>query len=277
MAKLRLYLLTMLIAMGIFAYGIGEAAVTHEPIVTDVTPKQFCVVWTTSEPASATVNVFVDPEGKTPALGAVVTSESEEHPPAEEIGVMKVQVTGLTPDTEYFFQAKSTPKNGGPEYVSALTPVRTEETSNYVNNDVLALKVSTSDKKPALGTLVVASVENASYPVTGWVGHRVPDEWVSIDTNNFYVKVPNNDDQHNMELEGGEVIDLMVLGGSLGTWESQDIIPDEQGGIQSLQVAASLPSSGGGGGDDASSPTASSSGGGGGGGACFIATAWDDL
>jgi len=150
------------------------------------------------------------------------------------------------------------PLNTTFKYNSASTPVR---------NDIIAMKVTIGEDKPAPGMLVVASiVDTASYPVSGWVGHGVADEWVLVDTNNFY----NKDTGENLELIGGEAIRLILVGGLKGSVENQDTVPDPEAtaGIQALAVAASMPDTG-----SAGVPTSRDSSGGGGGGGCFIGAA----
>lgn len=237
MLKKSIVVSIILLGLLVPVFGSAHAAVIEGRVmVTDVTPVQFCVVWATSEPASGWVDVFLDQEGKVPCMDAVVTFESTDHPPAEDFGVMKVRVTGLKPETEYFFRAKSTAKKNGTEYLSPFNRVRTEKNSVIVRNDVLALKVSIGDNTPAPGTLVIASVEKASHPISGWVGGGVPEQWGAIDTNNFY----DSDTSVNLELEGGEVINLTLLGGSLGSVEAQETVPEETGNMQALKISARL-------------------------------------
>ena len=65
----------VIFGLGVAICGSVQAQVIEGSLaVTDVTPKQFCVVWATSEPASGWVHVFSDPEGTMPALEAVVKS-----------------------------------------------------------------------------------------------------------------------------------------------------------------------------------------------------------
>ncbi len=235
MVKRGVYFIFLALGLGIAVQGNSLAVVIEDSlVVTDVTPVQFSVVWATSEPAWGSLDVFLDQEGTIPFIEAVVISESAEHPPAEDIGVMKVRVVGLKPDTEFFFQAKSTAKNDNAVYLSPIKRVKTEKSSIIVRNDVLAQKVGIGENKPAFGTLVVASVDEASYPVSGWVGDGVPDQWGAIDTNNFY----DRETHVNLELEGGEVINLMLFGGSLGSVETQETVPEETGGMQALKTEA---------------------------------------
>ena len=242
--------------------------------VTDVTPVQFAVVWGTSEPATGSVNVFADADGAVPVMDAVVQFESSGYPPSEDIGVMKVRVNNLKPNIQYYFQIKSISKSSGGVSTHPDGPpfleVTTEQGSVIVRNDVLAQQISIGGGQSTQGTLVIAEIDQASHPVTGWAGDGVPDGWVAIDTNNFYDK----DTHVNLELLGGEPITFTYFGGSMGSVETSDTVPAENGGMQPVKVAANLPDDDSGGG---SSTSSSSDSGGGGGGSCFIATALDDL
>ena len=227
------FLLVLGISMAVCSSGQG-AVIEGSLVVTDVTPVKFCAVWGTEEPATGWVNVFLE-NGSTPWTGAVVKSESSEHPPAEGIGVIKVTVTGLKADTEYFFSARTTLSNGA-VYESPLIAVRTEKASVVVRNDVLLKEVQLGGTDPALGILVIASVEGASYPITGWVADGVPKEYAAVDTNNFY----SAQTHVNLELAGGELMKVTVFGGSLGSVEADETIPAESGGMQHLSRAMSL-------------------------------------
>ena len=242
--------------------------------VTDVTPVQFAVVWTTSESATCSLNVFLDAEGTRPSFQAMLISESAQHPPAEDLGVMKVRVVGLKPDTRYFFQIKSTSKNDKTVHLYPSQPPFLEVTTEKLNtdtgippvqNDVFAQEVTDGESKSTEGMLIIASVEGASHPITGWVGEGVTGQRALIDANNFY----DSNTHESLDLQGGEVIHLTLATGTAGLVETQDVVPEETGGIQSTQVAMNLHDSG----STASSDSGGGSGGGGGGGGCFIATA----
>ena len=239
------YLAVLAVGLLLFLPCLSEASIidTNSVWVTDVTPVQFSVVWGTSEPATGSVNVFSDADGTAPVADAVVHFKSADHPPAEDIGVMKTRMVNLKPNTQYFFQTKTTFKNDGTVFLYPEGPpfieVRTEESSIIVLNDILTQQIIVDDGKSALGTLLIADVDNTSYPISGWTGDGVPDQWAPIDTNNFYDK----EKHFNLELEGGEVINLMLFAGCLSFVETQDIIPEETGGIQPLKVTAILPDS----------------------------------
>jgi len=235
MSKRGICFLFLAFVLGMSVCGNAHAVVIEDSlVVTDVTPVQFCVVWGTTEPANATVNVFQDPAGQNPETKAIVTFESRNHPPAEDIGVMKAKVMGLKPDTEYFFQTETILKSSNSVLLSSIQSVKTEKSSIIVRNDVLAPKVSVDGVKPALGMLVIAILEGASYPVSGWVADGMPEQWSAVDSNNFYDKTTHV----NLELQGGEIINLMLFGGSLGYVETQTIVPVKTGGIQSLKAVS---------------------------------------
>jgi hypothetical protein len=291
MTKKSIYNILFALGLSISVCAGSRASLVEDSLtVTDVTPVQFCVVWTTSEPATGWVDVFFDPNYTeapdyqvdlnklVPFEDAKVKFESLDHPPAADNGVMKVKVTGLQPGTNYYFQAKDDKTDYSYPSTPPFIKVRTERESIPVRNDVIAMKVTVGEEKPALGMVVVASiVDNASnplssYPVTGWVGHGVADQYVLIDTNNFYYE------GKNIEVTGGEQIRLKLVGGLKGSVETQDFLPDPTlaGGIQALTAAASLPDTGSGSTPDpvsGSSVSPVSSGGGGGGVACFITAA----
>ena len=243
--KVRIFSISLALCVILFAHGVSDAGliVTDRLKVTDVTPVAFSVIWATSEPATCGLNVFLNAEGTTPYAEAEILSESSQHPPAEGIGVMKVRVSNLRKNTVYFFQTKTTFKNDGSVYLYPEGPpfieIKTEESSIVVRNDILAQQIVAPGMKSVRGTLLIAQVDKASYPITGWAGDGIPVKWAAIDANNFYDK-----EKHvNLELEGGEVINLILLGGGSCFVETQDIVPEEKGVIQPLEVVATLPDS----------------------------------
>ena len=243
MDERKIFPILLSLCVVLFAHGVCKAEIISAArvTVTDVIPNAFSVVWATSEAATCSVNVFLDAEGTTPYDEAQIFSESSAHFPAEDIGVMKVRVIGLDPNSQYFFQTKTTFKRDGSVYLYPEGPpfveVRTETSSIIVDNDILAQQINTPAGRSVLGTLLVAQVDKASYPISGWAGNGAGNNWAEINTNNFY----DRETHVNLELEGGEVISLVLFGGCLHFVETQDIIPEENGEIQSLQVVATLP------------------------------------
>ena len=241
----KIFRVLLTLSLVLFAHEVCKAEIVSPArlTITDVIPGAFSVVWSVSEPATCSLNVFLDAEGITPYDGARIISESAEHFPAENIGVMKVRVAGLEPGSQYFFQTKTSFKRDGSVSLYPEGPpfieVRTEESSTVVNDDVLAQEIVFGDGKLARGTLLLAKVDQASYPISGWAGDGLPDQWAAINTNNFYDK----EEHVNLELQGGEDINLVLFAGCLRFVETQDVIPEETNGIQKLASKAILQNS----------------------------------
>ena len=201
--------------------------------VTDVTPRAFSLVWVSNQEASCFANVYTDAEGSNLIKDVTIMDESAGHPPAGQNGVMKVKVSGLNPDSLYYFQIVTVsgelvqvePASG------PLPSVRTELTSVVVNNDLLAHRILMSDGlTPAEGALLLAEVQGGSYPITGWVGDGVSVPWAFVDLNNVYSKT----ERKNLELFGGEAITLESVGGLLGFRRLYATVPGETGLVQTL-------------------------------------------
>jgi hypothetical protein len=222
---MRRSIFTVLFVLSVGIYPGWGFAVT-KVWVTDVTPRAFSLVWVANQGASCSAKVYADPEGQQPMTGLSVTSDSANHPPAEQNGVMKVNVTCLAPGTTYYFQTV-TVGPGGTVFEPATGPlpsVRTEVSSSVIKNDVLAHKILKSDRStPAQGALLVAEVEGGSYPITGWVGSGAPVPWVLVDLNNIYSKTAHR----NLELSGGEAITLESVGGLMGFRRLVGAVPEE--------------------------------------------------
>jgi hypothetical protein len=196
--------------------------------ITDVTPTAFSVVWEANEPSTPSITVFDDAFNDITGT-LVITNESAEHPPAEDLGVMKVRVTGLVPDTQYYFQTVTVAKADGTSVIypdNDNIPVATTLTSVIVDNNLIFIQIFESDGiSVAHGTLLSAEVQGALHPVTGWQGDGIPDPYAYVDLNNLYGEATGE----NLELSGGEAITLRVFGGSSGTLLINGVLPDESG------------------------------------------------
>jgi hypothetical protein len=195
---------------------------------TDVTPTAFSVVWETNEPSVPSLIVYDDAFNDiTDTLGII--NESASYPPAEDLGVMKVRVTGLLPDTQYYFRTITAAKASEttvsyPE--NDYIPVTTNLTSVVVDNNLIFIQILESDGVTAAhGTILLAEVQGARHPVTGWQGDGIPDPFAYVDLNNLYGEATGE----NLELFGGESITLRVFGGASGSLLIEGVLPDENG------------------------------------------------
>ena len=210
----------------------GQPVVSHL-IVTDVNPLAFSVAWVASEASTCTVRLFDEQHRELADVKAV--SESRQHPPAEDLGVMKVRVQGLRPDTNYLVQTVTTSKKDGKITVYPEKPisVRTEKNAVPVSNSVFAQKIYHKNQMKGDGSLLIASVDGESYPVSGWVGGQPnpPSPWALVDLNNLY----SAKSHQNLEVRGGESITVEVLAGIRGYARFTGKVPQaSQGAIIEL-------------------------------------------
>jgi hypothetical protein len=154
---------------------------------------------------------------------------------------MKVKVTGLQPDTTYYFRTLTTSKEDGKLTISPPEPteptrVQTELSSIVVYNDVLAHRIFQRDGKTAAeGALLLAEVDSGNYPITGWVKIQDFASWAFVNLDNIY----SRESHSNLDLAGGEGLTLTSIGGSLGFKLIRVAIPPETGTIQTLQPVPS--------------------------------------
>ena len=218
--------------------GVASRAMAGQPvashlIITDVNPVAFSVVWVASEPSTCTVRLL--DENHRSLADVKVISESVQHPPAEDLGVMKVRVRGVRPDTNYYLQTVTTSKKDGKitVYPDKPIPVHTEINTIPVSNSVLAQKIYHNKQLKGNGSLFIASVEGGSYPVSGWVGDQPnpPSPWTLVDLNNLYSAKTHQ----NLEVRGGETLTVEILGGVRGYTRYNSKVPhSSQGGIIEL-------------------------------------------
>ena len=200
----------LLVSTGVEA---GQPVVSRL-VVTDVSPLSFSVVWIASEPSTCSLLLFNERHQK--LADAKILSESGQHLPAEDLGVMKVRVNNLRPDTTYYIKTVTTSKSEGKitVYPEKPIPVRTEKSAVPVDNTILAQKIYFKDHITGDGCLLLVAVEGGSSPVSGWVGGQPnpPTPWTLVDLNNVYSKLTHQ----NLQLKGGEAMNVEVVGGLRG-------------------------------------------------------------
>jgi hypothetical protein len=201
--------------------------------ITDVTTVSFSVIWAASEPCTASLEVFDDVDGTIPTPSAVViphpvnNGDAAIQLAAENNGVMKVMVTGLTADTTYYFRTMTTSKSTSdvtayPEaapFTAITTEVQTTRTSDSggdilpFSNDVIIEPCYQPDRAtPAEGTLLVAAVAGGNYPVSAFVGDGVDLPYALVDLNNIF----GRDTNENLDLDEGGSLTLLNFGGTMG-------------------------------------------------------------
>ena len=223
----------------------GVPSVT-DIMATDVTTRSFSVVWASSEPSYPDLYVYDDPDGLAPTVNAVTTPQPVESGSgaiatlAEDNGVMKVRVTGLLPNTTYYFQTVTTSKSTIDTTVypdlAPFTSVTTEamtvrnkssgEDVVPFSNDLVIEECYLYDgETPAEGTLLVASLEGGDYPVTVFVGDGIDPPNALIDLNNIFSRNSNE----SLDVTQGKNLTLLNFGGMLGNSIITHSVPEDVG------------------------------------------------
>jgi len=190
-----------------------------EPVITDVTDRAFSLIWTTVQQGQPLIEVYSDAAATSPVTGTSLTfnepvtgnpalsgidrqtSKNSIAQSAKSLGIVKVSIAGLNPDTDYFVkfgvQADVTdeitlcPDAGSgfcPAPAGLLTihtakqPVRESSiTELFVNDPLQVLNITAQP-----GELIIAGVETSRYPVSAFVGDGAPAPYALIDLNNLY-------------------------------------------------------------------------------------------
>jgi hypothetical protein len=213
------------------AFG-GVPDVTHV-MITDVTTVSISVVWAASEASTADLEIYEDEAGTIPVAGAVTTPHPVESgdmsikTAAEDIGVMKVRVTGLQADTTYFLKTITTSKSSDEStdypaaapFMSATTEVKTVRSYNSggnempFSNDIIIEPCYLEDRTThATGSLVLAAFEAGDYPITAFVGDGVEAPFALIDLNNAY----SRDTNETVDCSHGDNLTLLNFRGIEG-------------------------------------------------------------
>jgi hypothetical protein len=192
------------------------------------------------------MNVFMDEGGTVPVQDVVIVShptlrgDSDIAKLAQDNGVMKALVAGLKPGSTYHYQTVTTSKVSGetafypdsPPFPTIETEGRTvrhvvsgEELIPFAN-DLLVAEVYLDDgETPAEGTIVVATVDGASYPLSSFVGDSISPPFVILDLNNVF----DSATRENLGVAGGESATLVNLRGFLGSDAASCTIPPTSG------------------------------------------------
>lgn len=201
--------------------------------VSDITPRSFSVLWTTSEPSTAGLRVFRGPACTEPVSDATMTA----HPTisgdpavrqaAELNGVMKVRASGFSADTEYCVQTLTTSKSTQEQAVVPATPARVRTARAVTrtrradpsgpllpfSNDLIRFSTLQPDQATAAtGALVLVSAPGAQAPVSGFVGDGIAPPDALLDLNNLF----GAGSLESVRLAGGEVLVIRQLRGLQG-------------------------------------------------------------
>ncbi len=193
--------LCMLLASPVYALSMNNV------IVSDLSPSGFSVVWQTDGYAECSIEVFRDSDGNqdiTPELEVISLpfhggdrfanfenwkdTYSLLHTRASALGMMKVEVNGCEPDTEYYFRVSATDGNVTVTWPdSGLMSVRTAmENSFVVDARYLVVSLLDAGGEDPMGWLVLASSDQTSAPVSAYMGDGMGNNQAFLNVSNFF-------------------------------------------------------------------------------------------
>ena len=209
---------------------------SHETI-TDVTPGSFSVLWTANQKAQGTLQIFEDENGDNEITDIVsIIYENLHFPEAESNGIIKVRVENLSPYSLYFFKIMTYASESNETLISDMYHVTTEISSDLVSNNAYIQPVyrtggslDAGSEYYADGTLLLISVDDSDYPVSGWVGDKNWDSpYAEVNLNNLYSK----NTHMSLDIAHGELLTIEAYGGLQGFstffWDNDESNPGYQ-------------------------------------------------
>lgn len=192
-------------------------------VVTDVTPTSFAVVWTVQGASTGTVQVYADVLGTVPVPGAAITpwalvgGDPTVAVAGEDAGVLRVRVSGLAPETPYFFRTATTARAGGPAAIvpasgAALSVVTMTASFPEAANGLGAQVVQADGTTPQPGAVVLISLPGAAFPLSAVTQDGYAAGVAAAHLGNLYDATTGT----TKAMAGGELAQLTALGGSAG-------------------------------------------------------------
>ena len=212
--------------------------------VADVTPTAFTVVWSTNAASTGNLQVFADVLGTVPVTGAqiepafVLGSDASVAVTAGDLGVLRIRVSGLAPQTPYFFRTVTTPKAGGASVVvpasgAALSVVTETASFPETANGLGAEVVQANGTTPQPGAVMLVRLPGGSHPLSAIAQDGYPGALAAVDLANLY----DSTDGMTARLNGGELASITVLGGLAGSAAGAQTLAMNEG-LGILQVLA---------------------------------------
>jgi hypothetical protein len=167
---------------------------------------------------AATVHVFDDAGGTTPTPGTSQTLVSQAFPPALDLGIVKVQVTGLSADTCVFVQTETDGvfEPAAPPFSQVCTAAATTKSNasdQVIANDLLRHEVFAPDGvTPAAGALILVSLPGVgAHPLSAFVGEGFAAPAAVVDLNNLFAGAS----AASADVTGGEDVEIVEFRGLL--------------------------------------------------------------
>lgn len=227
----------------------GAGPLLRDIIVTDVTPTSFSVVWTVQGASTGTVQVFGDVMGTAPVIGAVVTpwaltgSDPTVGVAGEDLGVLRVRVSGLAPETPYFFRTSTTAKAGGaativPASGAALSVVTVTASFPEAANGLGAALRQSNGTTPQPGAVLLVRLPGTSFPLSAVAQDGYAGAVAVVDLGNLYDTATGT----TKPMAGGELATITALGGAAGAATATQALATNQrlGVLQMLAAPLTL-------------------------------------
>jgi len=214
---------------------LAEALTYSDVEVSDVSPTSFTVNWSVDIPSTPGIEVYTDVMGLDPATGVVVQPSFNSLNSAalsalsEDAGVMRVRVTGLSPNTAYFYRLVTTEKTNSLVDVfpasGALPSLVTAKHSIPASNEGLSIEIFEQGPGPAVnGAVVVLGVEGSPYPISYVAGDGYINGFAGLNLTNLFQDASGK----HRQLLGGESLSVRVLGGVNGEVYVEEQVPSNQ-------------------------------------------------
>jgi hypothetical protein len=165
-------------------------------VVADLSDRSFSVIWVANEAVETTVRVYTDAEGLSEITGGLtITSESTDHAPASDIGIVRIRVAELPEDTTVYIQGVSTSvatrelleHPAAAPFIPVTTALgldRRNALGEPIANDLVSIEVSRSGTENlAQGTLVLMEIAGAASPLSSFTGEGIEQPDALFDLN----------------------------------------------------------------------------------------------
>lgn len=218
-AALILQLVSMLIVATTQAQDIP--IMPGRVLESDVAPRAFSLIYQGAPLDEVKLRLFADVHGQVSintvnvTQGYTLSGNTALAQNMKDLGVVRLRVTDLQPDTAYFYQLEITSAGSQSSVLipesTPLPSVRTISGIEAVNNPTVAVQVSHTDQQPATGSLVLIKASDSDYFLSHIVGDAYPQDLAVGNLNNLLAPTG-----HNMQLVGGESLLTNVRGGLAG-------------------------------------------------------------
>jgi len=240
----------------------GTALAVPETVsvkVTDVSTSSFSIIWMTNVAAEPSVEIYRDGQmidRITDELSIVSMPDTPDNvaEAARNKGIMKVRVSGLSPDSHYFARTVTRDPNDpfNPGYsplqeiytAKAVQPYKQADDGTLagIANDLITMNIYTPPNDTSLGTgdlLVLELPTITTYPLTAFVGTEAISSEGIIDLNNLF-----GPDMTTLQTQGKEKALITVYRGdtliteqrqSLATLTHYRKLPDSSNLLQAQE------------------------------------------